>query len=187
MAISNNLPIFFDAMQSVIQQNKELQAQGQPTKSVLSQLASSLFSFQTLLSVGVTLLTIYGKEIVNWASSLWGASEALNELNEQQKAINKSRVEGTKKSQSDILELQKYLAVAKDVKANEDFRTEAIKKLREKYYYYFKDLTDAEILNGNATDSTTKYGKAINELNLALKRRGQIEIANEANVKINKD
>ncbi|MFS6701115.1 hypothetical protein, partial [Staphylococcus aureus] len=58
MAISNNLPIFFDAMGNVIAQNKELQAQGLPTKSVLSQLASSLFSFQTLLSVGVTLLTV---------------------------------------------------------------------------------------------------------------------------------
>ena len=75
MAISNNLPIFFDAMGNVIAQNKELQAQGQPTKSVLSQLAGALFSFQTLLSVGVTLLTLYGKEIVNWVSALWGASE----------------------------------------------------------------------------------------------------------------
>lgn len=66
MAISNNLPIFFDAMGGIIAQNKELQKQGQPTKSVFSQLASSVFSMGTALSVGVTLLTVYGKDIVEF-------------------------------------------------------------------------------------------------------------------------
>ena len=87
MAISNNLPIFFDAIQNVIAQNKKLQEQGKPTTSVLSQIASSLFSFQTLLTVGVTLLTVYGKEIVNWVSSSWGASEALDELNKNTEKV----------------------------------------------------------------------------------------------------
>lgn len=175
MAISNNLPIFFDAIQQVILQNKELQAQGKPTQSVLSAISSSLFSFQTLLSVGVTLLTIYGKEIVNWVSSLWGASEALDELNKNQKEFNKSRIEGKKNSQEDILNLRKYLAVAKDTTANEDFRREAVKKLREQYYYYFKNLTDAQIMTG-------KYGSSVNELTKALERKGQIELATSLNV-----
>jgi chromosome segregation ATPase len=59
MALSNNIPIFFDAIGQVKNLNKELQAQGKPTVSVLKQLAGALFSWQTLLSVGVTLLTIY--------------------------------------------------------------------------------------------------------------------------------
>ena len=175
MAISNNLPIFFDAMQNVIAQNKQLQAEGKPTQSVLSQIAGSLFSFQTLLTVGVTLLTVYGKEIVNWAASLFGASEALDELNKNQKEFNKSRVEGRKNAQDDIIELRKYLSVAKDVNANEDFRAEAIKKLRAQYFYYFKDLTDAQIKSG-------QYGDAVKDLTKALERKGQIELATAANV-----
>jgi len=175
MAISNNLPVFFDAMSNVIAQNKELQAQGKPTQSVLSQLAGSLFSFQTLLSVGVTLLTVYGKEIINWVSSLWGASEALDELNKNQKDFNKTRVQGKKDSQEDILNLRKYLAVAKDVTASEDFRNEAVKKLREQYYYYFKNLTDAQIKSG-------QYGQAVKDLTKALERKGQIELATSLNV-----
>lgn len=175
MAISNNLPVFFDAMQNVISQNKELQAQGKPTQSVLSQLAGSLFSFQTLLSVGVTLLTVYGKEIVNWVASLWGASEALDELNKNQKEFNKSRLQGKKDSQEDILNLRKYLAVAKDTTASEDFRAEAIKKLRQQYFYYFKNLTDAQIKSG-------QYGDAVKELTKALERKGQIELATSLNV-----
>jgi hypothetical protein len=76
MAISNNLPIFFDAMGGIINQNKELQKQGQPTKSVFSQLAGAVFSMGTALSVGVTLLTVYGKDIVEFFSNTSKAQES---------------------------------------------------------------------------------------------------------------
>lgn len=77
LAISNNLPIFFDAIQQVIAQNKQLQAQGQPTQSVFKQIAASIFSFQTLLSVGVTLLTLYGGQIID---AFTGGSKAADNL-----------------------------------------------------------------------------------------------------------
>lgn len=64
MAISNNLPAFFEAMQGIVRENRRLQAQGEPTRNVFRQLAAAIFSVGTLLSVGVTLLTIYGDEIV---------------------------------------------------------------------------------------------------------------------------
>ncbi len=178
MAISNNLPIFFDAMGQVIAQNKELQAQGKPTQSVLSQIASSLFSFQTMLSVGVTLLTLYGKEIINWVSSLWGASEALDELNKRQNDFNNSKKEGRKDAQSDIIELKKYLSVVKDDKVSMEERTIALKALRSQYPFYFKNLSDAKILTG-------QYGKAEKELTTALEKRKEIERKTDINV-INK-
>ena len=77
MALSNNIPIFFDAISQVKNLNKELQAQGKPTVSVLQQLAGALFSWQTLLSVGVTLLTVYGKDIVAWTQKLISGNKAL--------------------------------------------------------------------------------------------------------------
>lgn len=82
MAISNNLPIFFDEITKINRANKELVAQGQPVKSVFSQLSSAIFSLGTVLSVGVTLLTIYGKEIVNMAFGVEDATEKQNRLNE---------------------------------------------------------------------------------------------------------
>lgn len=75
MAISNNLPTFFDSMGQIIKQNKELQAQGQPTQSVFKQLAGAIFSWGTALSVGVTLLTVYGKDIVEFLSNTSKAQE----------------------------------------------------------------------------------------------------------------
>ena len=142
MAISNNLPIFFDAMQNVIAQNKELQAQGQPTKSVLTQLAGALFSFQTLLSVGVTLLTLYGKEIVTWVSSLWGASEALDELNKNQEKFNSAKKDGRKESVAERVEVEKYVRVMRNRNLTENERLIALEKLRSQFPAYFKDLSN---------------------------------------------
>ena len=115
---------------------KELQAQGQPTKSALSQLAGALFSFQTLLSVGVTLLTLYGKEIVNWVSSLWGASEALDELNKNQKEFNKSKSEGTKASIVERTEVDKNLRVMRNSNLESEKRNIALTNLRNQYKGY---------------------------------------------------
>lgn len=175
MAISNNLPIFFDAMQNVISQNKELQAQGQPTKSALSQLAGALFSFQTLLSVGVTLLTVYGKEIVNWVSSLWGASEALDELNKNQEKFNNAKKDGRKESVAERVEVEKYVRVMRNRNLTDNERLIALEKLRSQFPAYFKDLSNEEMLNGNIR-------KKLADLNLALERRASLTRATEANV-----
>jgi hypothetical protein len=175
MAISNNLPIFFDAMGGIINQNKELQKQGLPTQSVLKQLAVSVFSLGTALSVGVTLLTIYGKDLVEWASSLFGASEAMKSLTESQKEFNQTRLTGQKDAQSEIIELKKYLAVVSDRKLSDDEREIALKKLKQEYPFYFKNLTDEQILLGQTKD-------AQNALNLALGKRKQVEKATEINV-----
>ena len=176
MAISNNLPIFFDAMGQVISQNKELQAQGKPTKSVLSQLAGALFSFQTLLSVGVTLLTLYGKEIVTWVSSLWGASEALSELNKNQKEFNNAKKQGTKESIAERTEVEKNLRVMRNSTLESEKRNIALTNLRNQFPLYFKDLTDEQMLNGNIT-------QVMKNLNQALKDRASLNRATEYNVK----
>ena len=70
MAISNNIPMLADELGRLKQANLDLVASGQPAKSVFKQLAGSLFSWQTALSVGVTLLTIYGPKIIDWVASL---------------------------------------------------------------------------------------------------------------------
>jgi hypothetical protein len=70
MAISNNIPMLVDELGRLKTANLELVASGQPAKSVFKQLAGSLFSWQTALSVGVTLLTIYGPKIIDWVASL---------------------------------------------------------------------------------------------------------------------
>jgi DNA repair exonuclease SbcCD ATPase subunit len=175
MALSNNIPIFTDAISNAVAQNKQLIAQGKPTTSVLSQLASSLFSFQTLLGVGITLLTVYGKEIGEWIANLSGASTALDELNKRQKDFNNSRGQGRKDAVSEIAKLKEYVSVLRDSNLPMLERQIALKQLRSQYPGYFKDLKDEALLNGNI------YG-ALNQLNTALEKRKTLELASEYNV-----
>ena len=176
MALSNNIPIFTDAIQNAVKQNKELIDKGQPTTSILKQVAGALFSFQTLLGVGITLLTVYGKEIGNWIKELNGASQALDELNENQKAFYNSKKEGKKESITERTELEKYVRVMRNSNLTMEDRMIALDKIRKQFPYYLKNLTDEQLLNGNIR-------KELSELNLALERRAVLEKATESNVK----
>lgn len=89
LAISNNLPAFFDALSGINAQNKELQAQGQKTVSVWKQLGSAIFSFQSLLSVGVTLLTLYGGKIIDLIFNTDELKKALKRVTDQQELYNR--------------------------------------------------------------------------------------------------
>ena len=176
MALSNNIPIFTDAIGNAVIQNKELIAQGQPTTSVLKQVASALFSFQTLLGVGITLLTVYGKEIGEWIKGLGGANAVLDELNANQKEFNDSRIQGRKDSISDRTELEKYVRTMRNSNITLEERNIALKKIRDQFPFYFKNLTDEQLLNGNIS-------KELATLNLALERRAVLQKATDANVK----
>jgi len=91
MAVSNNIPMFVDQINNIKQANAALIAQGQPVKSVFSQLASSLFSWQTALSLGVTILTVYGEKIFNFIAGIKDTKEELDKLAKSQKELNDLR------------------------------------------------------------------------------------------------
>ena len=150
MAISNNLPIFFDAMGGIINQNKELQAQGQPTQSVLKQLAGALFSWGTALSVGVTLLTLYGKDIVNFFATLAKGSTSIKSASENQKELNTAIKEGTKGGIQEASQLDILYRTATNLSLSLEQRNKAVVKMQELYPSYFGNLTKEEILTGKA-------------------------------------
>ena len=115
MAISNNIPMLVDEINKLRDANKNLAAEGQPTKSILQQLASALFSWQTLISVGVTLLTVYGAEIAKWVIGLTKGKEAIDINTESIKAMNKAFDEGSiKKAATEYNELLQNIRLAKD-------------------------------------------------------------------------
>jgi hypothetical protein len=129
MALSNNIPIFFDAIGQVKNLNKEFQAQGKPTVSVMKQLAGAFFSWQTLLSVGVTLLTIYGADIVKFGKNLiFGASsiKSANDLMKDSTNITKQMNEEYADSLSLYMRLRyQWLASAGDLKERNKFLRES--------------------------------------------------------------
>lgn len=76
LAISNNLPILADSISAARKENQELIASGQKSVPVWKQVAGSLFSWQTALVAGVTILSMYGGEIIDFTKSLFVLSDA---------------------------------------------------------------------------------------------------------------
>ncbi len=158
MAISNNLPMLFDELQKIKKANVELQATGQPTTSVFKQLAGAVFSFQTLLSVGVTLLTIYGAKIVDWVSNaLSPANKELEELNKKQKRIAEEQ-----KAQADFVGKESSMYVGllyalKQTNKGSKERAELIKTINDQYGTTLKNIQDETKFQNQLNTSIEKY------------------------------
>jgi hypothetical protein len=90
LAISNNIPILVDELSRLKQANAELVASGGKGVPVWKSLISGLFSWGTALSLGVTLLTIYGKEIGNFIIALFKGNEAIDASKERLKSLNEA-------------------------------------------------------------------------------------------------
>ena len=158
MAISNNLPMLFDELQKIKKANVELQATGQPTKSVFKELAGAVFSFQTLLSVGVTLLTIYGAKIVDWVTNaLNPANKELEELNKKQKKIAEEQ-----KAQADFVGKESSMYVGllyalKQTNKGSKERAELIKTINNQYGTTLKNIQDETKFQNQLNTSIEKY------------------------------
>jgi hypothetical protein len=80
MALSNNIPILYDEIDNLRKKNEELAASGKPTESVTKSLIGAFFSWQTALSVGVTLLTIYGGKLIEYVFNTDAAKKSTDNL-----------------------------------------------------------------------------------------------------------
>lgn len=90
LAISNNIPIFTDAVASARKEHDLLVASGQKATPVWKQLVKSLFSFNTFMAAGITLSVVYGKEIGEWISRLVKGRKAALSMSEAQEKLNES-------------------------------------------------------------------------------------------------
>ena len=189
MAISNNLPIFFDAIGGIVNKNKELQAQGQPTQSVFKQLAGALFSWGTALSVGVTLLTLYGKDMVNFFVELSKGSGTIKSASENQKELNAVIKEGTKGGIQEASQLDILYRTATNLSLSLEQRNKAVVKMQELYPSYFGNLTKEEILAGKAAKQYEALRDAIFDsarakaIQSELEKRGSERIEKELEIR----
>lgn len=161
MALSNNFPALFDAINGIRAQNKLLVAEGKPTTSLFKQLAGSIFSWQTLLSVGVTLLTLYGGKMIEWVIAVSKGADGIKSLKENQSDLNEAIKEGNKDASKEISQLDILYRTATNVALSTEQRLKAVNKLQETYPSYFADIDDEIIMNGKATKSYEALREAI--------------------------
>lgn len=152
MAISNNIPILADEILRLKQRNQELTASGQQGVPVWKQIATSFLSWNTLLSVGVTLLTIYGKDIVGWIDKLVKGEKAVKKLTEAEKKLQDQKKKLVKQITKEYAELN--VLVARMTKANttQGQRLKLIEQLNEKYPFFLKNLNKEKVTNQELSD-----------------------------------
>ena len=82
LGISNNIPILMDEINKLRAENKKAMAEGKQAKSVIGSIAEALFSWNTLLVLGLTALSMHGKEILSWIAGMFKSHPAIMTTNE---------------------------------------------------------------------------------------------------------
>lgn len=153
LAISNNLPIFTDELARARKEYDALVASGQKGVPVWKQVLSSIGSWQTLMAVGIMLSVSYGKEIGNFFSKLFRGKTAFDAARRSAEAFHATMVEGSRNAQQEVVKLNLLYRAATDHSRAMNERLDAVRKLKEEYPDYFKNLSDEQILVGKAGDA----------------------------------
>lgn len=192
LAISNNLPMLADELKKAAAEYKAFKmavAAGNNDMAkvapVWKQLITSIFSWQTALVAAITLLSVYGKDIIEWTKNLLGADTAQKRLNESLKEFNnlvgkgqadakllfdtvKRTTEGTQGRAKAIQEINKVYAEYLPYLLSEQA---SLKELEAAYKIVNKALIEnaalkakTEAINDVLEKSIDKQANALNEM-----------------------
>lgn len=171
LAISNNLPILADQIKMAKEANKAMKEMGQDTTPVWKQLIKSLFSWQTAMIVGITLLTVYGKEIAAWAKELFTGQRAAISTAEATEKLNEALEKNDGKFSDNAMNVKRLADEWKGLKteAEQTAWIERNQSAFEQMGLSIRDVTSAE-------RAFVEYTPAVIE---ALKSRARAEAARE--------
>lgn len=161
MAIANNIPILTDQISQLRSENERLAASGQKGVPVWKQLVGGLFSWGTALSLGITLLTVYGKEIGEFIGSLFKGGEAIDRAVDNFKTLNQVMPEANKKAGKEIATLKILYQAATDVSLSMKDRIAAANELKKQFPSAFANSKTQAILNGEEKKSYDELTQAI--------------------------
>lgn len=172
LAISNNIPMLVDEINKLRAANKLAMKEGKQGVPILKQLGAAVFSWNSLISVGITLLTVYGKDIVGWIGNLFKGREAAMTMAEAQAEVNKQMAEssgsyGDQVAQLRALQLQ-WNQLGDDLKA----KTEFVKNNREAFDKLGVAITTVADADNLFIQNTDAFIEAMN-------LRAQANAANE--------
>lgn len=174
LAISNNIPIFTDAF-------KRVKDEMGSTRIALMQTLKSLFSWQTAIVLGLTLLSKFGNEIIKWAGSVLGFGKAFDAAAEGLKAYNETMSKVSGQMAESSAELETYIYVLENGNKTEAEQAEIVQLVNEKY------ARQIEYLGLNITDTQSLIDakdKLINVLVREAEARGVLNKITELSGKI---
>lgn len=177
LAISNNLPMFVDELKRANEEFKRMKAEGQTAVPVWKQLLGSLFSWQSALVIGITLLSAYSSEIIDWVASLFRGKKALDEIISVQDKLRIAQKGAIRDTIEERIKLELLYKAATDNKKAMEERIVAANELKSTFPKLFDNYTKEQIMTGNAKDAyrlltaqiiaTAKAKRVMNEVTKA--------------------
>lgn len=161
LAISNNLPMLADELKKARIEYQAMQEAGQKGIPVWKQLTKSILNWQTALVVGITLLSVYGKDIMNWVSSLFKVEKAVLELANAEKDLADARKRGISNSVKEIAELDLLYKATQNTTRSIEERNGAADELQRRYPKVFANMKNERILAGEAAIAYEELKKSI--------------------------
>lgn len=177
LAISNNLPMFVDELKRANEEFKRMKSEGQTAVPVWKQLLGSLFSLQSALVIGITLLSAYSSEIIDWVASLFRGKKALDEIISVQDKLRTAQKGAIRDTIEERIKLELLYKAATDNKKAMEERIVAANELKSTFPKLFDNYTKEQIMTGNAKDAyrlltaqiiaTAKAKRVMNEVTKA--------------------
>mgnify|MGYP000873462888 FL=1 len=182
LAISNNLPMLADELKKAAAEYKAFKmavAAGNndvaKVAPVWKQLITSIFSWQTALVAAMTLLSVYGKDIIEWTKSLLRGGKALSYLTDQQKRLNEAQKESIDGIFKESTQLKILYTIATDSARSYEARVKAAKKMQELYPEYLGYLSKEAILLGKVGDSYEALVKSMKNKAISTAYQKELE------------
>lgn len=191
LAITNNLPIFFDEVQKArkeyaayIEELKKGNTEVQKVAPVWKQIISGVFSWNTALVVGITLLTAYGKEIFNYLDGLINTKRATLDLLSAEQEMALARREAIKSSVNERVELYILYSKLKNISLSERERTAAVNEWISKFPQYSNILEGEKVNLGNLESA---YRTLSNEIYKNAVARSYVDKLADISIKKDKE
>lgn len=191
LAISNNLPIFFDEVQKArkeyaayIEELKKGNTDVQKVAPVWKQIISGVVSWNTALVVGITLLTAYGKEIFNYIGGLISTQRATLDLLSAEQEMALARRESIRSSANERVELDILYSKLRNVSLSERERTAAVNEWISKFPQYANILEGEKVNLGNLESA---YRTLSNEIYKNAVARSYVDKLADISIKKDKE
>jgi outer membrane murein-binding lipoprotein Lpp len=152
LAVSNNIPILIDSINALKVANAQLAAEGKATIPIFKQIISSLFSWQTALSLLVSFSVMYGKEIGNFIITMFNASNSMDTMAIRLDALNEAyKSKELKTNIESLIELRKNLDLAQEGYVN---KQDVLKTYNEQFGKVLGTTNDVNVAEQNLIKAT---------------------------------
>lgn len=173
LAISNNIPMLVDAV-------NKMKRTGATAAQTIGSMIKSLISWNSIIMIATTLLTVYGRDIVNFIGRLFDGTLALSAAENALRALNQAFIEGEKDAQNEIQKLNLLFDVLMDLEQPMDKRAEALALIQKNYDNGYIDNITLEALE------TAKTATAYNDLSTNILRAAYAQAVFDKIVENNK-